>query len=79
MEWIFKNDKLPEIGKEVLCFYVIGDFEYYTVGKIMKIWSSTTGKAGNYKEDRNVEWVDNSDDSIEPLYWMEFPLVNLTA
>jgi hypothetical protein len=79
MNWIFKNDNLPEIGKQVLCFYVIGDFEYYTIGKIVRISSSTTGTAGNYKEDRSIEWVDDSGEGIEPLYWMEFPLVNLTA
>ncbi len=80
MNWNLVKNVLPEIGQEVLCFYKIGDFEYFCVGSIRMISSQITGTAGNYTEYKSVEWKDNNGDIIQPTYWFPVePPSNLTT
>ena len=69
MKWIAVKDKLPEIGQEVLCFYTIGEFQYYVVGKIAEIYTSQVSENEAYQ---SIEWKDGEHNIITPTHW--FPL-----
>lgn len=69
MKWNLVKNGLPEIGQEVLCFYTIGDNEYFCVGSIRMISSQITGVAGNYTEDKSVDWKDVDGNIFEPTHW----------
>jgi hypothetical protein len=74
MKWISVKDRLPEIGQEVLCFYTIGEFQYYEVGRIAEI---STLQVSKREAHRSIKWKDNEHNIITPTHWLplEPPLI----
>ena len=69
MKWISVEDKLPKIGQEVLCFFMIDEFRYYVVGKIAQI---TTAQVSENQAYKSIEWKDSDHNVINPTHW--FPI-----
>lgn len=65
MNWISVEENLPKIGENVLCYYTIGEHEYYCVARIYQITTVQVSEA----EYKNIEWKDNNGDCVEPLFW----------
>lgn len=64
IEWKSTNI-LPEINVDVLCYYTIGENEYYCIGRIESITTVDYGK----ESVKSIDWIDKEHNVINPIYW----------